>query len=583
MNIDQAMQLVYQHYQGGRFAEAQAACESILAVQPRHADALHVLGILAAQSHRLDAAADLISRAIAIDPRVPSYHNSLANILCDRGQRDQAIPHYQKAIALKPDYAEAHCNLANVLRHQGLVEDAIAACRRAISLNPNLPEAHTILGNSLRDQGQIDEAIVSLRRAVDLSPKHAIAHSNLLFALHFQPGQTPQSLLVAHGLWRQRHADGLKVHRRPHDNDCDPNRRLRIGYVSPDFCAHVVSRFLLPLFTSINRAEFEIICYSNTAAPDVITARFQAAADLWRPIRGMPDAQAADLIRSDRIDILVDLSMHAADNRLLLFARKPAPVQTTWLAYPGTTGLDTIDYRLTDPYLDPPGNDACYSEVSIRLPETYWCYHQTVITPDANAPPALAAGNITFGCLNNFGKVSHPALRCWAALLHSLPAARLILHAKEGTHRQRTLDFFAGENVDPARCTFVPSGTIAEYFHHYHNIDIALDPFPYGGGTTTCDALWMGVPVITLRGETAVGRGGVSILSNVGLPELIAQTPEQYIQIAAGLAGDLPRLAHLRTTLRQRMQASPLMDAPRFARSMEAAYRQMWQTWCISR
>ena len=297
--------------------------------------------------------------------------------------------------------------------------------------------------------------------------------------------------------------------------------------------------------------------------------------------RDLSDEQLADTIRHDRIDILVDLTMHMAKNRLLVFARKPAPVQVTYLAYCGTTGLGTMDYRLTDPYLDPLGRDErFYCERSVCLPETYWCYRPTIETPPVNALPALAAGHVSFGSLNNFCKVTPPVLAAWGRLLQAVPDAKLLLHARAGSHRERVWGFLAGQGISAERVEFLDIKPLAEYFNVYQRIDVALDPFPYGGGTTTCDALWMGVPVVSLAGQTAVGRGGLSILSNVGLTDLVADDAGQYIRIAADLANDLPRLSELRQTLRQRMQASPLMDAPRFARNIEAAYRQMWQRWC---
>ena len=273
--------------------------------------------------------------------------------------------------------------------------------------------------------------------------------------------------------------------------------------------------------------------------------------------------------------------MHMANNRLLVFARKPAPVQVTYLAYCGTTGLGAMDYRLTDPYLDPPGQgEQFYSEQSIHLPETYWCYQPVVPTPPVTGVPALQAGQVTFGCLNNFCKVTVPTLTAWSRLLQAVPGSRLLLHARAGNHRDRVRDFLAQQGLSPERVRFVDTVSTADYFRLYEQMDVALDPFPYGGGTTTCDALWMGVPVVSLAGLTAVGRSGLSILSNVGLPELVAGDVESYVRIASELADDLTRLRKLRATLRERMQASPLMDAPRFARNIEAAYRWMWQNAC---
>jgi predicted O-linked N-acetylglucosamine transferase (SPINDLY family) len=275
--------------------------------------------------------------------------------------------------------------------------------------------------------------------------------------------------------------------------------------------------------------------------------------------------------------------MHAADNRLLVFARKPAPVQVTYLAYCGTTGLSAMDYRLTDPYFDPPGqNERFYSEQSVRLPETYWCYRPPIETPPVNALPALEEGYVCFGSLNNFCKVTPPTLAAWSRILQAVPGSRLLLHARAGSHRDRVRAFLAEQGISTARLEFVDFLPESEYFEIYQRIDVALDPFPYGGGTTTCDALWMGVPVVSLAGQTAVGRGGVSILSNIGLPELAAHDSEHYVRIAEALANNLPGLAGLRTMLHDRMRSSPLTDAPRFARNIEAAYREMWRRWCAT-
>jgi predicted O-linked N-acetylglucosamine transferase (SPINDLY family) len=370
---------------------------------------------------------------------------------------------------------------------------------------------------------------------------------------------------------------------RPHTNDCSPDRRLRIGYVSPDFRSHPVGTFLLPLLESHDHQGFEIFCYSSVRVPDAITARCRAQADVWRDALGMSDEQLAGAIRDDRIDVLVDLTMHMADNRLLVFARKPAPVQVTYLAYCGTTGLAAMDYRLTDPYLDPPGRDEpFYCERSVRLPETYWCYRPVIETSPAETLPASGTGQIVFGSLNNFCKVSDASLAAWSRLLQAVPGSRLLLHAHAGSHRQRVCTLLAGQGVAAERLELIDFLPAGDYFDVYRRIDVALDPFPYGGGTTTCDALWMGVPVVSLAGATAVGRGGLSILSNVGLPDLVARDPGEYVEIAARLAGDLPRLRELRAALRDRMRKSPLMDAPRFARNVEAAYRRMWKEWCAA-
>ena len=320
------------------------------------------------------------------------------------------------------------------------------------------------------------------------------------------------------------------------------------------------------------------------AHPDALTERLRGYADVWRSISGLSDMQAADLVRHDQIDILVDLKVHTADNRLLLFARKPAPVQVSWLGYPGTTGLSTIDYRLTDPYLDPPGLfDAFSAEESLRLPDTFWCYDPQTDQPPVNALPALESGAITFGCLNNFCKVNDGCLALWARVLQAVPRSRLLLLAPRGPARDKVLARLDQEGIAASRVDFADRQPRPEYLKLYHQIDLGLDPLPYNGHTTSLDAFWMGVPTLTLLGKTAVGRAGWSQLCNLDLKELAAETPEQYMAMAAQLAGDLPRLEDLRRTMRQRMLQSPLMDASRFARNVESVYRQIWRRWCRDR
>ncbi len=312
------------------------------------------------------------------------------------------------------------------------------------------------------------------------------------------------------------------------------------------------------------------------------TQRLRSYADCWRSIVGLGDEEVADLVRRDSIDILVDLALHTADNRLLVFARKPAPVQVTFAGYPGSTGLNAIDYRLSDPYLDPPGMDeSVYSEKTIRLPDSFWCYDPLECSDiSVNPLPANENGFVTFGCLNNFCKVTEGALQLWAQMIAQIAGSRLLLLASEGEHRHRVKAFFQNEGIDPQRVEFASYRPRTDYLSLYHRIDVGLDTFPYNGHTTSLDAYWMGVPVVTLMGLTPVARAGWCQLSNLGLPELVAHSEEQYIDIAATLANDLPRLAKLRATLRPRMEASPLMDAPRFARNIEGAYRTMWRTWC---
>jgi predicted O-linked N-acetylglucosamine transferase (SPINDLY family) len=391
----------------------------------------------------------------------------------------------------------------------------------------------------------------------------------------------PAALLDANLAWDERHGRPLEQFRKPHTKDPSPDRRLRIGYVSPSFCNHVTGRNLLPLWREHDRGEFEIFFYSDVARPDRWTDRFRSLAGNWREIAGRSDEDFAELIARDQIDILVDTAMHMAGNRLVAFARKPAPLQITFGGYPSGTGLAAMDYRISDPYLDPPGeSDRFYVEKSLHLPASYWCYDAEGMelsqSPEVGPQPAAVLNRITFGCLNNFCKVSDAALALWARVLDATPGSRLLLLAPPGVARQRVLKFL-GDRVD-----FVESQPRREYLLTYQRIDLGLDTIPYNGHTTSLDSLWMGVPVVTLIGKTAVGRAGFSQLSNLGLSDLAAESPDQFVKIAASLVGDLPRLRRLRWTLRQKMRASPLTDAGKFTRSIEAAYRSVWRQWCES-
>ena len=560
---------------------AIAAYRQALALRPAYAEAHNNLGNVLKAKGQLDEAIAASRRALALRPDYPEAHNNLGNALQAKGQLDEAIAAYQQALALRSDYAEAHNNLGIALQDNGQLDEAIAAYRQAIALRPNYSEACNNLGNVLKHEGQLDEAIAACRAAIAMDPDNAFIDSNLVLTLHYHPGYDAQTLAEEHRRWNRQHAEPLRQFMQPHPNDRDPDRRLRIGYVSPDFKAHPVGRFLLPLLARHDKQQVEVFAYSGVMVPDHLSERLRSHVDTWRNIAGLADERAVELIRQDRIDILVDLTMHTANNRLLVFARKPAPVQITYLAYCSSTGLETIDYRLSDPYMDPPGMDeSIYSERTIRLPDTSWCYESIVWDSETTPLPALEHGYVTFGSLNNFSKISEPTLAVWIQILHAVPHSQLLLHAHEGSHRQQVRDRLQREGIDPTRLRFAGFMPTRQYFELYRTIDIGLDTFPFAGGTTTCDALWMGVPVISLAGKTGVGRGGVSILSNIGVPELIADSHEKYVRLARELAADLPRLCDLRSTLRQRMQQSPLMDGRRFASNVEAAYRRMWRTWC---
>ncbi|HMF19344.1 MAG TPA: tetratricopeptide repeat protein, partial [Gemmataceae bacterium] len=550
ISLPQALDLAWKHFQAGRLNQAEQLYRQILDADANQVDALHLLGVIAGQT----------------------------------GRNDLAVKYLDAALCLKPDLAQAHSNRGIALAGQGKLAEAEASFVRALCLKPDFADAHVNLGHAVRDQGRLDDALDAYLAALALKPDSPYIHSSLIGVLNYHPGYDAAAIHEECRRWNQRYAEPLNKLILPHANPPDPERRLRVGYVSPDFREHVDSFFTVPLLSNHDHRQYEICCYADVAFPDALTERLRGFADLWRSTVGLSDQQVADIIRADQIDILVDLEMHLANNRLLMFARKPAPVQVCWLGCPGGTGLSAMDYRLTDPYLDPPGLfDGFYSEESIRLPDTFWCYDPLTDQPPVNALPALANGVITFGCLNNFCKINDGVLALWAKVLQAVPQSRLLMLAPQGQPREHVLLRLKQNGIDSARVDFVHKRRRLEYLQLYQRIDLGLDPLPYNGHTTSLDGFWMGVPTLTLLGKTVVGRAGWSQLCNLGLQELAAQTPEQFVALAARVAADLPRLQELRATLRQRMQQSPLMDGKRFARHMEQAYRQMWRRWCGQR
>ena len=509
------------------------------------------------------AAAAAYRDALARARPFPAAANNLGNALMMDGDHGAALAAY-----LEADCPDGWVNASVAARVLGRMDQARRLLARALRLRPDLAAAHAALGNLHKDAGRIELALASYRRALALAPGDPVNHANLVYMTSFDPGAGPGELLREALGWARTHTGDL----RPQPPDHRPGSALRIGYVSPDFRYHCQAFFTVPLFANHDREAFGIYAYSSVHKPDAITAQLRACCTTWRDCAALDDAQVADLVRQDGIDILVDLTMHMANARQRLFAQKPAPVQVAWLAYPGTTGLGAMDVRLTDPFLDPPGTHAdWYSERSIRLPHTFWCYHPLADGPDPGPLPALEQGRVTFGCLNNPCKVHPGVLALWDRVLQAVPGSRLRLLAHEGGHRRQILDAFQ----DPGRIDFVPFLPRQDYLDQYRRIDLCLDTFPYTGHTTSLDAYWMGVPVVTRVGETVVGRAGLSQLQNLGLPELAAWDDDDFVRIAADLAADLPRLGELRAGLRARMEASPLMDAPRFARDLEAVYRRL--------
>jgi predicted O-linked N-acetylglucosamine transferase (SPINDLY family) len=564
----------------GKTDEAIAACRQAIALRPDFPQAFNDLGICLKQQGLTNEAIAAFAQAVAKKPDYSEAHNNLGISLKEAGRLAEAESAYRRAIALKPDYAEVHYNLGVTLSASERPDEAIAEYRLAISLKSGFADAMNNLGTVLKETGRLPEAIAAYRRAIEAGQDDPDAWRNLLYTLHFSPDHDAKAIAEEHRRWNRRMVEPILKNAKPHANDRRSDHRLRVGYVSGDFRNHCQSLFIIPLLSHHDRSAFEIFCYSSVEKPDRFTQKIAGLADLWRDTRGWSDVQLCDAVRRDQIDILVDLEMHMANGRPLAFARKPAPVQVAWLAYPASTGSSAMDYALSDPWLAPPGAEDHYIERIVRLPETFWCYDPL---DERDIPigslPAATNGFVTFSCLNNFCKVNESVIGLWAAVLRAVPSSRLILLCPKGSHRERTLSIFEREQIAANRIEFLSFQPRRQYMETYARADIGLDTIPYNGHTTSLDSFYMGVPVVTFAGKTAVGRAGVCQLMNLGLPDLIASTPEQFVQTAAALAGDLPRLARLRSTIRRRMQASPLMDAPRFARNIESVYRQMWRDW----
>jgi len=564
----------------GRLDEAIAAYRGALQIKPGLPEAHNNLGLALRRRGRPDEAMAAFQHALQLNPGYPNAHNNLGAALAGQGRLDEAVTAFHRALHLKPDHPEALNNLGNTLRERGQPDDAVAVIRRALELKPDYSDAHNNLGSALKDLCLLDEALAAYRRAIQLEPEHASAHSNLVFALHLHPGHNIRTIAEERHRWNRQFSHPLKRFILPHPIDPAVARPLRIGYVSPDFRDHVVGRNLLPLFRFHDRLNFEVLCYSGVAQPDQLTDEIRRHARQWRNAAGVEDETLAEMIRQDGVDILVDLTQHLAGNRLAVFARKPAPIQASFAGYPESTGLDAIEYRISDRHLEAgSANVGTGSKERVCLIDSFWCYDPCGEDVEVNGLPAGESGQITYGCLNNVCKVNEPVLGLWARVLGRVANSRLVLLSTVGSHRQRILETLGSEGVEAHRVEFVEYRPRREYLETYHRLDIVLDTAPYNGHTTSLDALWMGVPVVSLVGETPVSRAGVSQLTNLGLPELAAHSEEDYVRIAVELAGNLARLSELRSTLRSRMKASVLMDAPRFARNIEAAYRSMWEAW----
>jgi predicted O-linked N-acetylglucosamine transferase (SPINDLY family) len=545
--IPGTLQMAIQQHQVGRLPTAKALYQQILQADPAHADALHLLGLIEHQQGNSTVAVDLIQQAIQARPNDATFHFNLGNMQQDLGHLDPAIACFKQALQRQPGFVDALLGLGTALRAKGLVDEAIASCRQVVAIQPD----------------------------------YAVAYNNLLFVLQSSSTCPPAEIYAEHQRFAERFEAPLKPFWQPHPNPPEPERRLKVGYVSGDFRQHAVAYFIEPILASHDKARFEIYGYCNNTVHDRYTERIASHMDHWLVCRGLSDEQLAQRIRSDGIDILVDLSGHTALNRLLVFARKPAPVQVTWIGYQGSTGLSAIDYRITDAFMDPPGQTERYhSETLVRLPNGGFAYQPEPDCPPVNALPALSSGELVFASLNTLSKINPAVVSLWARILQALPQARLILgNVTDAEIAQRLASQFAQNGIAPERLILKPQMSTADYLALHQRIDIGLDPFPYNGGTTTMHSLWMGVPVITLAGQHAISRFGVSLMSRVGLAGFICQTEDEYVQCAVKFANDLPRLNEVRQSLRARMSA-PEWAPANITRHLEAAYRNIWRKWC---
>jgi predicted O-linked N-acetylglucosamine transferase (SPINDLY family) len=568
--------------QQGRHQETIAMCRSVLARQPDNSDALSFLAAaLLAQGESREGIACL-RRLTELAPDAAETFANLATVLAATGDPNGAIENYRHALRLRTDFVQAWSNLAALLKALGRYDEAEACCRSGLRSDAEHAALHHTLANALFEQGRVDTAIAEIRAALALNPDAPAVHSELLRMLNYADAQDPIAVYREHRAWAERHARPLEDAALPHNNNPDLTRRLRVGYVSPYFHKHAVTFFLESVIQHHDRDNFDVFLYADVTKPDEYSERLQAYGAIWRKTVGMSHEQLARMIRDDAIDILIDLSGHTAGNRLLTFARRPAPIQVNWLGFPSTTGMASMDYRITDAWCDPPGTtEHLNSENLVRLPGSYIAWRPPEPTPDVGPLPALESGRITFGSFNSCFKITPTLVALWSRILDQAPGSRLMLLAISGDVAERRVrDLFAGNGIDPRRLDFVRRLKFDEYLAAHRRADIALDTFPYHGATTTCACLWMGLPVVVLAGATHASRADVSMLSNVGLPQLIAQNGNEYVKIATRLAADLPGLAKIRAALRAMMMQSPITDGRNCARSLENAFREMWTAWC---
>jgi len=604
--------------QRGRHRRAEALLSRAAALLPEHAQVRLHWGMALEGCGRLDQAVEQYKACMALDETAAQPYVRFGNLLKDNGQHREALACYTEALRRDPDEFAALVNVGGVLLELGRGRDAVDLSRRAVALRPEAvrpwlhlgaalhdawetreaedaylaalerePEhagAMNNLGVLLRDQGRIRQSVSWFARAWKADPGFNVARSNYLLTRHYLVHEPVETFEAQARDFGRELADPLTAMARSHSNDPDPERCLRVGYLSGDFRRHAVSNFLAPLLAHHRPEQVDFYCYSNNPYDDGITDHLRSICDHWQDIRHLSHAEAAERIRRDRIDVLVDLSGHSSHNRLLVTARRPAPVQAVWLGYFDTTGMSAVDYLLADPCTCPPGEECRYAECVERLPVCQWCYQPPVVDLPAQDPECLEQKPMTYGCFNNTAKINEAVVDAWAAILRQVPGAELLLQSASFADefvRERYQRMFQEYGVG-GRVAFRPHMELRGYLASYREVDVALDPFPYGGGATSADALWMGVPVVTLLGERCEGRLTATTLRACGLDRLVCRDLEEYVQLAVELGRDPVQRERLGRDLRERVSASPLCDAARFASDMENAYRAMWRRWCAA-
>lgn len=536
------------------------------------------------RSHgQLEKSARHYEKAIALAPDDYVTRNDFGVLLHQLGNVAGAIENLKAAIRLNPDFSGARVNLGNVFKSQRKLVDACRQYEKAVESDPEDSSAHNNLGTVLKDLGRVDEGLRHYRRAIELRNDFIEAESSLLLALQYPANVSLDELRQAHVKWAKRWAGRAVPRMDEPANTRDPERPLRIGYVSPDFRTHPIGLFLAPVLEAHDASNYRVVCYHDQFTGDGVTDRLRSLSDEWRQIAGVGNLELARLIRDDGIDVLVDMAGHTANNRLLMFATRPAPVQVTWIGYLHSTGLEQMDYLLADDVSVPPDTAQWFSEKVVRLPECSLCYGLPSDTPDIGALPAIKNGHVTFACFNNLAKITDDVILHWVRILKRVGSSRLVIR-NQAFHDEEFRRIYAarlaGSGIPADRVALENYAPRGEYFASYNEVDVMLDPFPFSGGTITCDALWMGAPVVTLAGDRMASRTSASVLCALGLEELVAESGEAYVDRAASLAEDLDRLAMLRAGMRARFRDSALGDAERFTRNLESAYREMWVNWC---